>query len=67
MTKLKTCNLRIPIETGRWENIPRQTFYYIYQKSKCFVVMCFVYVLLSVHFVTLIVIIVLSSCYTLCV
>jgi hypothetical protein len=24
MTKLRTCNLRIPIETGRWENIPRQ-------------------------------------------
>ena len=24
MTKLRTCNLRIPIETGRWTNIPRQ-------------------------------------------
>ena len=24
MTKLRTCNLRIPIETGRWANIPRQ-------------------------------------------
>ena len=24
MTKLRTCNLRIPIEIGRWANIPTQ-------------------------------------------